>query len=67
MNPPTAELWGFLMSKATDVTLIYHNRSRAAGIIIKMKLKQLLTVNREHNICMDTSHSGNLFQTMTMS
>ena len=31
MNLPTAELWGILMSKATDVALTYPNRSRAAG------------------------------------
>ena len=31
MNLPTAELWGILMSKTTDVALTYPNRSRAAG------------------------------------
>jgi hypothetical protein len=31
MNLPTAELWGILMSKATEVALIYPNRSRAVG------------------------------------
>ncbi len=31
MKLPTAELWGILMSKATEVALIYPNRSRAAG------------------------------------
>ena len=46
MKLPTAELWGILMSKATEATLIYPNRSRAAGYNYKInKVFNLMMIN----------------------
>jgi len=38
MKLPTTELWGIIMSKATDValTIVCPNRSRVVGYIIKI-------------------------------